>query len=157
MAKKKTRDSAYYRERLRKEHPAIHADLLAKKYKSTRQAAAAARLIHLPTRLDALKRDWNRATAAEQVAFLTWLKASRAKAPTMVLGPIADLKGRLRKDVRDFLTKWIAEKRSKPGRIMKEMGLSLYDITLSGAIDGHTVRKQVIDRLGPWLIKNGFR
>lgn len=61
----KQRASAYYKVRLRREHPVIYAELgPGKKYKTVRQAAAAAGLIHLPTRLDALKREWKKASRA---------------------------------------------------------------------------------------------
>ena len=58
MAKK--RDAAYLKGRLKRDDPGDG------RIPSVRQAAVAARLIHLPTRLDSLKREWKKATAAEQ-------------------------------------------------------------------------------------------
>jgi hypothetical protein len=88
MSKKKFRDAAYFRRRLERDFPAIYADLLAKRYSSVRQAAAAAGLIHLPTRIDALKREWRMAKGPEQTEFLKWLEAEyglivSARAPTI--------------------------------------------------------------------------
>jgi len=72
----KKRDSAYYKQRLKRDFPPIFADLRAGKFKSVRQAAAFAGLIRLPTRVDALKRAWKRATPAQRRGFLTWVRTS---------------------------------------------------------------------------------
>jgi hypothetical protein len=149
------RDAAYYRARLRREHPTIFADLIGGKYRSVREAAAAAGLIRLPTRLDGLKREWRRASNAQQAEFFKWLKA---RSPKRVSLPIADAEGRLRSDVRAFLSRWVTSHRSKPGRIMKEIGFSGFDWTLSSAIShGRTLRLEVIPKLSDWLTKQGFR
>ena len=66
MAKK--RDSAYYRERLKRDHPNIYSDLVAGRYKSVREASAKARLIKIPSRLDALKREWNRTIRSSELS-----------------------------------------------------------------------------------------
>jgi hypothetical protein len=149
------RDSAYYRARLRREHPTFFADLVARKYSSVREAAAAAGLIRLPTRLDALKREWNKASEIQQIEFIKW---SKVGTPKGVVKPIADSDGRLRADVRAFLSHWVTSHRSKPGRIMKEIGLAGFDWTLSAAITrGHGLRPAVIPKLSGWLTKQGFR
>jgi hypothetical protein len=84
------RGAAYYRARLRRDHPTIFADLSSGKFVSVREAAAAAGLIHLPSRLDALKREWRGASGAQHVEFLKWLKAGALK---RVGRPIAELMG----------------------------------------------------------------
>ena len=76
----KKRDNAYLKKRLAKEFPGVFADFDAGRIKSVRAAAAKAGLIHLPTRLDALKREWKKATQAEQHEFILWAKARVAKA-----------------------------------------------------------------------------
>ena len=149
------RGAAYYRARLRRDRPTIFADLSSGKFVSVREAAAAAGLIHLPSRLDALKREWRGASGAQHVEFLKWLKAGALK---RVGRPIADADGRLRSDVRAFLSHWVESHRSKPGRIMKEIGFSGFDYTLSWAIsDGHALRPAVIPKLSDWLTKQGYR
>ena len=75
------RDSKYFRKRLERDHPATYRDLVAGRYRSVRQAAAAAALIHLPTRLQNLKREWNRASSAERREFVTWVKSTLRSAP----------------------------------------------------------------------------
>jgi hypothetical protein len=151
---KKKRNREYYKKRLAKDHPALLAEVHSGRL-SVRAASAKAGLIHLPTRLDALKREWNGASELQQDEFKEWLKAGALK---RVGKSIADADGRLRSDVRAFLSHWVKSNRSKPGRIMKEMGFSGFDYTLSWAIsDGHGLRPAVIPKLSDWLTKHGFR
>jgi hypothetical protein len=112
VATTKKRDASYYRNRLRRDHPAIHADLLAGKFSSVRQAAAAAGLIHLPTRVDALKREWTRATIAERREFRDWL-LGKARRPSPPLA-IVDADRRLLKDVASFLADWVKAIQTRP-------------------------------------------
>lgn len=150
----KKRDSAYYKKRLAKDHPSLFAEVRSGRL-SVRAASAKAGLIHLPSRLDALKREWRGASGAQRVEFIKWLKAGALK---RVGRPIADADGRLRSDVRAFLSHWVTSNRSNPGRIMKEIGFSVFDYTLASALSGKTtLRPAVIPKLGDWLIKHGFR
>lgn len=150
----KKRDRKYYKGRLAKGHPGIYAEVLSGAL-SVRAASAKAGLIHLPTRVGALKREWKKASNAQQVEFVKWLKASL---PKRTVKAIADADGRLRPEVRTFLAGWIASHKSKPGRIMKQIGFSGFDYTLSWAISGgRELRPEVIPRLSDWLIKEGFR
>jgi hypothetical protein len=152
----KRRDSAYFRRRLEKEHPAIYRELLSKKYPSVRAAAAAAGLIHLPTRLDALKREWRRATASEQRAFDAWVKAGARPKPR--IPAIADKERRLRPDVRSFLADWVKANRLTPGRVLKAIGFTEYDFRLSRAVyHREPLPKRILDKLAPWLVAQGFR
>jgi hypothetical protein len=150
----KKRDSAYYKKRLAKDHPALFAEVRAGKL-SVRAASAKAGLIHLPTRLDALKREWRGASESQRDEFKEWIKTGALK---RVAKPIADSDGRLRSGVRAFLSHWVKSNRSKPGRIMKQMGLSGHDYRLSQAIfGGHELPPGVIAKLDDWLPKHGFR
>ena len=151
---KKKRDAEYYKKRLAKEHPALFAEVRSGEL-SVRAASAKARLIHLPTRLDSLKREWRGASGAQRVEFIKWVKAETSKHAGR---SIADPDGRLRSDVRAFLTHWLASNRSKPGWILKEIGFSVFDPTLASALSGKTtLRPEVIPKLGDWLTKHGFR
>jgi len=149
------RDAAYYRARLRRDYPTFFVGLASGKYGSVREAAAAAGLIRLPSRLDALKREWKRANEPQRDQFRAWLK------PTAIRGiakPISDSDGRLRPNVRAFLSHWVESNKSKPGRIMKQIGFSGFDYRLSMAIyGGHELRPVVISKLTDWLVKEGFR
>lgn len=152
---KKKRDSEYFAKRLAKDYPAIFAEVRPRGPLSIRAASVKAGLIHLPTRVDALKREWKRATEAQRVEFLHWLRAAAVKRVAM---PIADAGGRLRPEVRAFLSHWVRSNRSKPGRIMRDIGFSRSDYTLSAAISrGDPMRAEVIPKLSVWLTSRGFR
>src|ERR671927_306601 len=75
----KKRDSRYWLGRLERDHPAIFAAYKAGQIKSVRQACAKAGLIHLPGRLDGLKREWKAATESERSAFLEWTQSQTPK------------------------------------------------------------------------------
>jgi hypothetical protein len=102
-------------------------------------------------------RVWKRSPADDQDAFLIWAKPSAAKIGPITVGPIADPRLCLSKEVRDFLACWIFYKGSKAGRVMQELGFSVSDTSLSAAIKhGGPFRQEVIDKLEPWLTRNGF-
>jgi hypothetical protein len=155
----KKRDSDYFVGRLKAEHPAIYDDLRAGRIKSVRQAAAKAGLIHLPTRVDALKREWKRASPSQRQAFLTWVKVSRvglkrkpAKAPRVAI----DGSGRLTPDAIAFIRKWTSDRSVRPGQIMKQIGESNFDYTLAAALKGGRLRDEVHTSLTAWLNRHGF-
>jgi hypothetical protein len=156
----KKRDAAYYESRLKREFPKEYAQLRAGGFKSVRQAAAAAALIHLPTRLDALKREWKRAGARERGDFVVWIKSRGSTAATVpVVRPsIIDTTGHLKPPVVKFIKDWTSAKRVTPGRIMQEIGFSNFDYTLSHALRlGAPIRPEVIVPLKDWLIRNGCK
>jgi hypothetical protein len=153
----KKRNSAYFEARLKRDFPPIFSDLRAGKFKSVRQAAAFAGLIHLPTRLDALKREWKGATTAEKNEFAAWTKGRKAVSATPLM-PIIDAAGHLKPAVIRFISTWVRDKRIKPGRIMKEIGFSNFDYTLSHALRlGAPIRSEAVPRLEGWLTRNGFK
>src|SRR5450759_3210504 len=126
---KKPRGSAYYRGVIQRKFPALYADILSGK-KTVRQASIEAKLIHLPTRFDALKREWKRGTDPPRRKFINWLKATRfglAPLPPPAPTPaIADSTGILLIPVVAFLKNWIDCYNTTPGRIMKVMGFPNY-------------------------------
>jgi len=73
MVKKQVKDNAYYEERLQREHPSIYVDLKAGKYRTVSEAATAAGLKQVRTRLHEMKNSWLKATTAEQMEFLRYL------------------------------------------------------------------------------------
>jgi hypothetical protein len=64
------RDSEYWKNRIKTEHPAIFAKLENGAIKSVRAAAIEAGLIRERTALMDLKRAWTKASAKERKAFL---------------------------------------------------------------------------------------
>lgn len=155
----RNRDSAYFEARLKKEHPTIYADLKAGKIKSTRQAAAKAGLIHLPGRLEALKREWKRASPSQRKAFLVWIRTSGTGLKRVAVSSpaVVDSAGRLVPGAAAFLRNWVRDHRITPGRIMKEMGFKNYDWTLSASLKGEPLRSEVHAPLASWLKRNGYR
>jgi hypothetical protein len=110
--------------------------------------------------LQALKRNWLKASAAERRQFVDWLRARAA--PVRGAGPsistIVDGDLRLKPRVVSFLRDWIKTHRYKPGWIMRDMGFRVYDATLAPAITSNSpVRREVADKLRDWLAKRGFR
>jgi hypothetical protein len=153
----KKRDAKYYKGRLAREYPAIFAEIRPGGL-SVRAASAKAGLIHLPTRVDALKREWKKADRAEQRAFARWARAREASARGAPVRSIADSAGHLRADAVKFLSDWITTNRSKPGRILKQIGRSVHDWRLANVIDhGGVLPKEIIDKLEPWMVKEGFK
>jgi hypothetical protein len=154
---KKKRDAAYYKRRLARDYPAIFAEIRPGGL-SVRAASVKARLIHLPTRVDALKREWKKANTAEHREFVLWAKALEAGAGGAPVPPITDPAGHLLPHAARFLAEWVKRNRSKPGRIMKQIGFRVFDWRLAHAIDhGGVLPQKVIDKLNPWMAEKGFR
>jgi hypothetical protein len=154
MAKKK-RDAAYYRARLKREFPTIFADLSAGRIKSVRQAAARAGLIQLPTRADALIRDWKRATPAERERFRDWL--SRTRTGLTKVRQATDASGILKPAAVTYIEDWLRANGGTPGQIMKKLGFSNFDSRLAQSINRKTpLPAEVRHRLQAWLTKEGF-
>ena len=153
----KKRDAAYYQQRLKAEHPAIYADLKAGRILSTRQAAAKAGLIHLPTRLSALKREWKGATNVERKEFLEWLKSGSApgikgKEPK---DPLLDARGYLSRSAADRVWDLKRSLRLKKGQMYVQMGLKAYDWRVIGVLNGErTPTSDVLEAIRSWLAKH---
>ncbi len=153
----KKRDAAYYRRRLKAEHPSIYADLTAGRISSTRQAAAKAGLIHLPTRLLGLRREWKGATNKERREFLEWLKSGSApgvkgKAPK---DPLLDAAGYLSRSAADRVWELKRSLRLKKGQMYVQMGLKAYDWRVIGVLKGERVpTSDVLEAIRSWLTKH---
>lgn len=153
----KKRDAAYYEGRLKREFPAIYADLRSGKLKSVRQAAAKAGLIHLPDRLTAMKRDWKLSSPHQRSEFLKWVRSSGIGVRSRSAGSIAYANGRLTPRVIAFLNDWIRKEHVTPGKIMKQMGYSNFDYRLAQSLKGKVgLPSDVLAALRQWLAKHGF-
>ena len=157
----KKRDSDYFESRLKRDHPKIYAELKAGHFTSVRQAAAAARLIRLPTRLDALKREWKKAGKTDRRAFVAWLRGTIGLSPPAVRPikrSIIEAGGHLKPAVIKFISDWTVAKRKTPGNLMKELGFKNFDATLAYALKrGNPIRSEVLIPLEGWLARNGFK
>jgi len=153
MAKQK-RDSQYFRQRLKTRNRAIFDALEDGTYKSTRSAALAAGLIKNPTKLDALKRAWKKASRAEQDDFLKWIGRSAPTGARIV-------------DDDDYPEDWVGDRvwqiMRRRGidqkRVTRELGLKPLDTSLWGAITPRagrrrTIRPALVTALEKWLADN---
>ena len=94
----RSRDAAYWRRRIERDHPEIAARLDSGEISSVRAAAVAAGLIREPTGLMQLRRAWRRAGAEERAAFMAEVgvaelvpQARRAKRKRAVADDGSDL------------------------------------------------------------------
>ena len=155
--KEKKRDAAYLKSRLKRDHPEIHKSLEAGHISSVNQAAILAGLKRPPTRFDALKREWNRASAKERSDFERWMAGATAASPE-TLQEIVDVSGILTAEAAEFLKTWVKSRKVSPGRIMKELGFSHNDYRLAEALNRpKALKPEILRKLEPWLRKKGFR
>lgn len=162
MAKKQVRDNAYYEERLERDYPAIFADLKAGKYATVTDAAIAAGLKKLRTRLHELKNAWSKATTSERDDFLKWLSgagvtfSSPASAPPVGTGIVSvTVDRKLTAPASKRIEEIMSKRRLKSGDVMGEMGYPKLDTSVSMALArGTKLRPDVISALESWLTAN---
>jgi hypothetical protein len=154
MLKKQKRDSDYYLGRLQREFPIIHADLVAGRYKSVRDAAIAARLRKAPTPLKTMLAAWGKASAAERAEFLRGIGVAPAavSSPTTIAPIAIDL--RLTPATKSRIEAIMSTRGIKQGQVMSELGFSKLDGSLGGALSqDNKLRPAVISALEAWLSK----
>ena len=151
----KKRDSKYFAERLQRDFPAIHSEYRAGKLKSIRQAAIMAGLVRKPTRVDALRREWKKASVSEQGEFLVWARAARSGSGKRT--PIVTSTGLMTTAVINYLNTWLKRHKLRPGQVMKQMGFSNYDYRLASALNGAPLSPKLVPSLAGWLARNGFK
>lgn len=159
MPKKQKRDKAYYRERLKREHPTIYADLKAGRHRTVTDAAICAGLKKPRTRLHELKNAWSKAGSAERSDFLAWLAATGvlpATASSTATTSTCIATGRYLLPTTIARINYIKAKRDmSAGDIMGEMGFTKLDPSLGLALSkGYGLRLSVIAALEAWLEKN---
>jgi len=159
VAKKPVRNAAYYENRLKRDHPAIYADLKAGKYRTVADAAIAAGLRNRRTRLHELKNAWSKASPVEQREFLNWLRASRAVVPSIAvaspsLAPIAVNRCLVPLAVAR-IDEIMFKRHLKMGDVMFEMGFERLNASLGMALArGTQLQPTVIAALEKWLAAN---
>jgi hypothetical protein len=135
MTKPKKRDNAYWLARLERYHPAVFAKLRARKIKSVRQACAEAGLIHLPSRVDALMREWRAASNGERNEFVKRAKAAGGATPKPVLAvPLTGTDGRLTSTAVKDITAARLARGLKVGGVSKALGYNPLDPRLGFAL-----------------------
>lgn len=158
MAKKQVRDSAYYEDRLKRDHPSIYADLKAGKHRTVTNAAIAAGLKKVRSRLLELKNAWSKADAAEQADFLKWLMASGAfstsSPPSMPSAGIA-VDRRLTPVARRRIELILSKRNLAMGDLMVELGYPPLNASVGMALArGTRLQPDVILALQKWLAAN---
>lgn len=156
MPKPQKRNNTYYLDRLKRDHPKIHADYLAGKFPSALQAFEAAGLKGRRTRLQELKNAWQKSTAGEQRDFLTWLGIGAPAPSTPVPGPPLAIDGRLETWAMKRINHIIAARRIKIGAVMSELGFKAGNPSLGLALNqGFVIRdRTMLDALEKWLTAN---
>lgn len=156
MAKKPARNAAYYENRLKRDPPAIYADLKAGKYRTVADAAIAAGLRNRRTRLHELKNAWSKASPVEQREFLSWLLASKtiSSPATASFAPIAVDHSLVPLAVAR-IEEIISKRHLMLGEVMVEMGFSPLNASLGMALArGTRLQPSVIAALEKWLAAN---
>lgn len=158
MAKKQARDNAYYEERLRRDHPSIYADLKAGRHRTVADAAIAAGLKKVRTRLLELKNAWAKADATEQADFLKWLMASGALSTTSTTSTgttrIA-IDQRLTPEASRRIELIMSKRRLAMGDLMIELGYPSLNASVGRALArGTRLQSDVILALQKWLAAN---
>lgn len=159
MTARQIRNSAYYKERLKRDHPAIYDDLKAGRYRTVADAAMAAGLKKPRTRLQELKNAWTKADAREQREFLRWL-ASCGAVPSPTHSPPSSSSSitvdrRLTKAASRRIDEIMSKRRLRPGDVMVEMGYSRLNPSVGMALArGTQLRADIVLSLEKWIASN---
>lgn len=158
MVKKQVRGNTYYEERLQREHPSIYSDLQAGRYRTVSEAAIAAGLKHVRTRLHELKNSWSKAAIIEQAEFLRYLMGSGIVLPTSPpsLGKSDIAINRKLTPAACQRIQHIMSKRGlEPGDVISEVGYLRLNASLGRALArGTKLQPDMIKSLEQWLAKN---
>ena len=159
MAKKQVRDSAYYEERLKRDHPSVYADLKAGKHRTVADAVIAAGMKKPRTRLQELKNAWLKADPREQRDFQRWLAARGVVHPSSASASTSSTSITIDRRLTAAASRRIEEimlKRSlKAGDVMAELGFSKLNPSVGMALArGTQLRPDVVAALEKWISTN---
>lgn len=159
MPKKQKRDSAYYKERLIRDHPSIYADLVDGKHAHVTDAAIAAGLKTPRTRLHELKNAWRKASAQERDEFEKWLLSEKGiKVPHLNTAgaklPIA-IDRHLQPWAKSRIKAIMSIRNLQMGDVMAEMGEKRLNASLGRALSNDSrLTLPLLIALESWLQKN---
>ena len=91
-------------------------------------------MIRQPTRLDALKRVWRRASASERREFVDWVKGGGTAG--VPLGMLTDKSGFLTASAIKQVEEVMKARRMRSGDVMEEFGYKRLDPTLGMVLAG---------------------
>lgn len=152
---KKERGNDYYLNRMRTEHPAVHAEYLAGKL-SAREAIYRTGYQTKPTPLMILQREWRKASPHEQATFRAWIGGRGSPAPSTPTGaPVVSTDRRLVSWAKARVETIMASRNIQMGDVMDEMGLNRLDGSLGLALRrDRRIRADVASKLEKWLKDN---
>lgn len=155
MADIKERGNKYYLERLRAEHPGVHADLEAGKYSSPAAALRAAGIKKKRTRQQELENAWAKASSVERDAFLRNNGLVAAPSGSTAAGRLIAVDNRLEPWARLRVEKIVSSRQMTIGDVMRELGLNPRDTSLGTALARETkLQPSTVSKLEKWIEMN---
>jgi hypothetical protein len=161
------RDNEYYLQRLRNEHPDVHADFEAGSFKNLSEALVKAGIRNKRTGLDLLKSAWTKASTTEREAFKDFIgcatptvASAPASTPVHVKSPyrVASLtrgKRHLPPALQAAISEIMGWRRLKMGDVMREIGRKPLDASLGRALRNRTqLQESMVSDLESWAAKN---
>ncbi|RXT54872.1 hypothetical protein B6S44_14830 [Bosea sp. Tri-44] len=153
MPKPQKRDNTYYLDRLKRDHPKIHADYLAGKFLSALQAFEAAGLKKRRSRLQELKSAWQAASSAEKVEFLRWLKIAAGTPTVATSSPPIAIDGLLQPWAKARIREIVKAKCLTSADLMQELGFERHDTSLFRALARENrITPDLVIALDKWLV-----
>lgn len=146
------RDSKYYLERLERDHPAIHKELIGGKLASVREACRKAGLRKPVTALEILKREWKKASADEKRDFLAWAHGKAPKSAAVAPLALVSTDRRLTPAAKTLIERMMKDEDLKLGQLMKKLGLSPLNASLGQALHNDTrISLDLATKLQAWV------
>jgi hypothetical protein len=157
MAKDRS-NTGYWKRRLKTEHPRIHADLEAGRIPSINEARRKAGLLKPVSRLQALEREWHKASIKEREDFKAWagLVSPSTSAPgTARFTTLTDASGYLLPAVAGRAIEIQKKRGLKSGEIMRELGFKPLSVNWGRAVSlGWKPSPAFLASLETWLNKH---
>ncbi|MCA1777589.1 MAG: hypothetical protein LC676_18855 [Loktanella sp.] len=164
---KQKRDNKYFLERLRVEHPDVHADFQAGGFKNLHEALVKAGLRKPRSSLDALKAAWKKASMSERDAFKksigcatpattgTPASTSAPAKPSHRVASPGSGKRHLPPGLETAVREIMDRRGMKNGDVMSEIGRDPLDTSLAMAFSqGFRIQERMIEDLEAWVVKN---
>ncbi|MGI2035914.1 hypothetical protein ACRQ1B_26395 [Rhizobium panacihumi] len=140
-------------QRLKRDFPDLHADLVSGRIPSLKKALVKAGLANKPTPAEKLLKAWGKANAQDREQFLKKIGANRdaSHAPAATLPMIANGRYLLPQTIRDIETIMFRRELS-PAHVMKEVGFPTEGRSFTRALARNaSLRLAVITALATWL------
>lgn len=164
---KPKRDNKYYLERLRIEHPDVHADFQSGRFKNVSEALENAGLRKKRSGFDTLKAAWNKAATAERDAFKAFIgcaasaavgarasKSTHGKLSIRASSPTPG-KRQLAPALEAAVHEIMKRRSLKNGDVMREIGRNPLNASLRTAItQGTQLQDSLIEDLEAWAARN---